>query len=110
MAVEAMLGTPESFEPFIHDVARPHVGQVEFARNARALLSGSKLARVYDESDPAQTLRQDRYGLRTAPQWVGPHLEELVAARRVIEVEMNSTTDNPIGSFFFKSVFVYLVY
>ncbi|KAF8532570.1 L-Aspartase-like protein [Gautieria morchelliformis] len=98
LAVEALVGTPESFDPFIHATARPHPGQVEVARNERTLLTGSTLARWYDESDPLaeHVLRQDRYGLRTAPQWIGPQVEEALAAWRTIEVEMNSTTDNPI--------------
>lgn len=41
-------------------------------------------------------LRQDRYSIRTAPQWLGPQLEELVLADKQISVELNSTTDNPV--------------
>ncbi|THV00613.1 phenylalanine ammonia-lyase [Dendrothele bispora CBS 962.96] len=96
MAIEALNGSPETYDAFIHDVARPHPGQIEFAANGRHLLQGSKLAQLHDESDPTQKLRQDRYGLRTAPQWLGPHLEELITARATLEIEMNSTTDNPI--------------
>ncbi|KAF5360014.1 hypothetical protein D9758_007598 [Tetrapyrgos nigripes] len=96
MAIEALNGSPETYDPFIHDIARPHPGQIEVAVNGRHLLKGSTFARMHDESDPAQKLRQDRYGLRTAPQWIGPHLEELTSARATIEIEMNSTTDNPI--------------
>jgi phenylalanine ammonia-lyase len=69
---------------------------MEVARNGRALLAGSKLAKWHDESDPECNLRQDRYSLRTAPQWIGPHIEELMQSLRTIETEMNSTTDNPI--------------
>jgi len=96
LAIEALNGTPETYDSFIHDVARPHPGQVEVARNGRVLLAGSQLARWHDESNPEHTLRQDRYGLRTAPQWIGPQIEELLHSWRTIEIEMNSTTDNPI--------------
>lgn len=29
-------------------------------------------------------------------QWIGPNLETLELARRQIEIELNSTTDNPL--------------
>ncbi|KZS93674.1 phenylalanine ammonia-lyase [Sistotremastrum niveocremeum HHB9708] len=96
MSVEALTGTPESFDSFMSDIARPHPGQIEVARNCRAMIKDSKLTRYHDESDPTQTLRQDRYSLRTSPQWIGPHLEELVTGMKTLETEMNSTTDNPI--------------
>ncbi|KAJ4996606.1 Phenylalanine aminomutase [Colletotrichum sp. SAR 10_66] len=41
-------------------------------------------------------LWQDRYSTRTAPQWIGPYLEDLMLAQRQIEVELNSTSDNPV--------------
>jgi phenylalanine ammonia-lyase len=97
MGVEALLGTVESFDPFIAAV-RPHRGQVEVARNILSLLKGSKLARN-EESDGKVGeghLRQDRYALRTASQWIGPQLEDLILAREQLEVELNSTTDNPL--------------
>lgn len=65
-----MTGHLDSFDPFIHDVARPHPGQIEVARNIRTLLEGSKLI-VQQEGEVAikddeGTLRQDRYALRTS--------------------------------------------
>src|SRR4051812_14092069 len=73
IAVEAMKGSQESFQPFLHDVSRPHVGQIEVAANIRHILKTSKLARVrHEESDPEGQLRQDSYCLRGAPQWIGP--------------------------------------
>ncbi len=93
MATEALLGTTNNYHPFISKV-RPHPGQAEAAANIRSLLRGSSLA---TDKDPQITgLAQDRYALRTAPQWIGPQLEDLELARRQIEVELNSTTDNPL--------------
>lgn len=96
MGVEALLGTIESFHPFIAAV-RPHKGQVEVAQNISVFLKYSKLARSgdYDESLNGR-LRQDGYALRTSSQWLGPVLEDLGLARRQLEVELNSTTDNPL--------------
>ncbi|KAH9918660.1 L-Aspartase-like protein [Fomitopsis serialis] len=96
MSVEVLLGTAESFTPFISEVARPHPGQVEVSMNIRNALSGSKLVQSYDERNATERLRQDRYSLRTAPQWLGPQVEELLSAHHTITIEINSTTDNPI--------------
>ncbi|PBP28946.1 phenylalanine ammonia-lyase [Diplocarpon rosae] len=95
MGVEALLGTVESFDPFIAAV-RPHAGQHEVAKNIRAFLKDSKLARAGDHSGTPAGLRQDRYALRTSSQWIGPVLEDMSLARRQVEIELNSTTDNPL--------------
>jgi phenylalanine ammonia-lyase len=101
MCVEAISGTSESFNEFL-SATRPHEGQTEASRNILRCLSGSRLARdsvsqtmtVGEEGDAG--LFQDRYPTRTAPQWIGPQLEDLLLAHRQISVELNSTTDNPL--------------
>ncbi|KAI0010203.1 phenylalanine and histidine ammonia-lyase [Xylariaceae sp. FL0662B] len=93
MSVEALTGTTESFHPFFSDV-RPHPGQIEAARNILAFLAGSRLTKVNNGAD--SSLRQDRYSVRTAPQWLGPILEDLVLAHQQISIECNSATDNPL--------------
>jgi len=95
MGVEALLGTAESFDPFIAAV-RPHPGQIEVARNIRTFLEGSKLAHCHHEESGPGDLRQDRYALRTSSQWLGPGLEDMSLSRRQLETELNSTTDNPL--------------
>lgn len=41
-------------------------------------------------------LRQDRYPLRTAPQFLGPQIEDIVASLNQLTTECNATTDNPL--------------
>lgn len=94
MSVEALRGSDESFEPFIAQV-RPHAGQVDSARNIKAFLKGSRLLNRHDSQNVA-TLRQDRYSLRTASQWIGPVLEDFSLAHHQLTVELNSVTDNPL--------------
>lgn len=94
MNAEAMLGTATSFAPFISSV-RPHRGQTEVASTIFSALQGSKLATGLHE-DQSHSLAQDRYSLRTAPQWLGPFLEDLLLANEQLTTELNSTTDNPI--------------
>lgn len=69
--------------------------QADSARNIRGFLLGSKLLNRHD-SEVETTLRQDRYSLRTASQWVGPVLEDFMLAHEQIKTECNSVTDNPL--------------
>ncbi|KAG6903034.1 hypothetical protein C0995_007467 [Termitomyces sp. Mi166 len=100
MGTEALLGTRGNYDSFIHAVARPHPGQVECAQNIYNLLEGSKFARLHDVevgiNDDQYALRQDRYPLRTSPQFLGPQLEDILAALAAVTQECNSTTDNPL--------------
>lgn len=90
---EALLGTAHNYHPFISET-RPHQGQIEAAANISAYISDSTLApNKYPESIG---LAQDRYCLRTAPQWIGPQLEDLALAHSQVQAELNSTTDNPL--------------
>ncbi|TVY67542.1 Phenylalanine aminomutase (L-beta-phenylalanine forming) [Lachnellula suecica] len=93
MSVEALKGTTESFHPFFSET-RPHPGQIESASNILAFLENSKLTQV--NTGAGASLRQDRYSIRTAPQWIGPVLEDLVLAHQQISIECNSATDNPL--------------
>ncbi|KAJ7251515.1 phenylalanine ammonia-lyase [Mycena haematopus] len=99
MSTEALVGSRLSFASFIHST-RPHPGQVECAENIWNLLEGSKLASHHEEEvgleEDKHSLRQDRYPLRTAPQWLGPQVEDILSALSVVTQECNSTTDNPL--------------
>ncbi|KAL0061735.1 hypothetical protein AAF712_011407 [Marasmius tenuissimus] len=88
MGTEALLGTQASYDPFIHDTARPHPGQVEFARNVWKLLEGSKFAQLGG--------RKRLSWRKTTPQFAGPQIEDIMAALESITRECNSTTDNPL--------------
>ncbi|KAF5380560.1 hypothetical protein D9615_004482 [Tricholomella constricta] len=100
MGTEALLGTRANYDPFIHAVARPHPGQVESAQNIFKLLEGSNFAQLDEVEvgihDDQYSLRQDRYPLRTSPQFLGPQIEDILAALSSVTQECNSTTDNPL--------------
>ncbi|KAL8834222.1 MAG: hypothetical protein Q9170_003853 [Blastenia crenularia] len=93
MSVEALCGTDESFDPFFARV-RPHPGQLDCSKNMYKFLGHSKL--VHHNDGKNDSLRQDRYSIRTASQWLGPALEDLLLAHQQVQTELNSVTDNPL--------------
>ncbi len=97
MATEALLGTAANFDPFLVEV-RPHRGQIQSARTIRHLLQGSQLAQGHDDDANKSSgfLYQDRYARRTASQWVGPQIDDLLLAHEQVTRELNSTTDNTL--------------
>jgi phenylalanine ammonia-lyase len=63
------------------------------------ILSGSGLLRSSDggkDRNAHSGLVQDRYSLRCLPQFLGPVFDSLSKIAADIEVEMNSTSDNPL--------------
>mgnify|MGYP003945715491 FL=1 len=97
LMIQGLRGTDLSFHKFIHD-HKPHAGQGWTAACMRNLLCGSGLIRSANgkHRNPKEGLVQDRYSLRCLPQFMGPIVDGLEEAARQIEVEMNSTTDNPL--------------
>jgi len=69
--------------------------QVECAQNIWNLLQGSKLAQLHEEEvtleEDRYLLRQDRYPLRTAPRFLGPQIEDILAVHVAITQECNSS-------------------
>jgi len=92
MSLDAMLGTASAFaEELI--AARPHPGQVAAARHLRELLAGSEIGASHAESDHRV---QDAYSLRCMPQVHGAARDVLAELERVLRVELNAATDNPL--------------
>ncbi len=91
MSLEAMLGTDTAFDEDIHRV-RPHPGQLASALNLRALLEDSEIVESHSECD----MVQDAYSIRCIPQVHGASRQAIQHVRQVLEIEMNSATDNPL--------------
>lgn len=88
ISLEAFNGRIEPFHSLIHQI-RPHPGQIETARNIRAILQGSQLI---ENSGKAV---QDPYSFRCIPQVHGAAKDTVNYAAEVILREINSVTDNP---------------
>jgi histidine ammonia-lyase len=94
MSLEALKGTPVAFDEKIHRV-RPHPGQIESARRLRELIEGSEI-RESHRDHTADPRVQDAYALRCMPQVHGAVRDSLAHAARIMEIEINSATDNPL--------------
>jgi histidine ammonia-lyase len=95
VSLEAMLGISDAFDEKIQK-ARPHNGQATTAKNIRKLFAGSCLIQNGKESMDKAQRPHDPYSLRCAPQVLGASRDAIAYARKVIEVEINSATDNPL--------------
>ncbi|HEX5827663.1 MAG TPA: histidine ammonia-lyase [Candidatus Limnocylindrales bacterium] len=92
MTVEAMLGTEVAFAA-PYQLARPHPGQVAVAAELRHLLRESTIQTGHHGSSHKV---QDPYSLRCVPQVHGAVRDALDHLRRVLDIELNSATDNPL--------------
>lgn len=92
MTVEAMLGTDVAFSA-AYQLARPHPGQIAVAAELRRLLRGSGLQASHHASHHKI---QDPYSLRCIPQVHGAVRDALDYLLRVLDVELNAATDNPL--------------
>jgi histidine ammonia-lyase len=92
MSVEALLGTDVAFAA-AYQLARPHPGQIAVAAELRHLLRDSGVQRSHHGLSHKV---QDPYSLRCVPQVHGAVRDALDHLRRVLDIELNSATDNPL--------------
>jgi len=92
MSIEAIMGTDVPFDERLARL-RPHPGQLASASNLRRLLARSQIMASHRRSGH---LVQDAYSLRCAPQVHGAYRDALTHAVSVMQIEMESVSDNPI--------------
>jgi len=90
-SLDAFKGSLTPFDERVHNV-RPHPGQQIVAKRIREIMDGSEILKSHLECDKVQ----DPYSFRCAPQVHGAIYEALLSMQTTVEIEMNSTTDNPL--------------
>ena len=91
LSLEALKGTAVAFDPRIHE-ARGQKGQIEVAAALKRLLAGSEIMASHADCGRVQ----DPYSFRCQPQVMGACLDLLREAARILTIEANAVTDNPI--------------
>ena len=95
LSLEALNGWIDAFDQRIQEL-RPHPGQQIVADQVRRLLKGSRMVRTTEGNNHSEGRPQDPYSFRCAPQVMGASKDGLDFTNRILEVEMNSATDNPL--------------
>ncbi len=93
MMLRALRVQDDPFHSFVHQ-CKPHPGQIWTARLMSRLLNQGVAAADNGNGDTDHV--QDRYSLRCLPQYMGPVVEGLARIERVVQIEMNSVSDNPL--------------
>ena len=91
LSLEAIKGSLKPFDLRIHAV-RGHRGQIDVARVIRNLVQGSAILASHANCPRVQ----DPYSIRCQPQVMGACLDSLRHAARVLEIESNAVSDNPL--------------
>ncbi|NOY76110.1 MAG: aromatic amino acid lyase [Kiritimatiellaeota bacterium] len=108
-AIEIFGGIDDAFDEDLHAV-KPHSGQIETAEVIRRLYDGSKnitrredVHRIISKSRvddgpvyETEVNVQDVYSIRCTPQILAPVRESIENTAKVIEIEANSSNDNPV--------------
>ena len=91
MMIEGLKGSVKPFSPELHNL-RPFPGNQYVAERIRTLLHESEV--VYSHIGCARV--QDPYSLRCMPQVHGASRNSWKHLRDMLEIELNSVTDNPV--------------
>ncbi|OHX65279.1 histidine ammonia-lyase [Flammeovirga pacifica] len=91
MSLEGLMGSSRPFEPELHAI-RAYKGTQLVASRLREMLAGSEILTSHLDCDRVQ----DPYSLRCMPQVHGASRNAWLHLKEIVEVELNSVTDNPI--------------
>jgi histidine ammonia-lyase len=91
LSLTAVSGSLEAYAAPVHAV-RPYPGTLHAAAEVRRLLGAP------DRPRPPARRIQDPFGFRAFPQVHGPALEAATALRRILAIEVNCSSENPLIS------------
>ncbi|WP_395686870.1 histidine ammonia-lyase [Caenimonas koreensis] len=92
LTLDAARGSDGPFDPRIHAI-RGQPGQIDCAAAYRAIMVGSEIRRSHLQDDDRV---QDPYCLRCQPQVMGACLDQMRHTARILMIEANAVTDNPL--------------
>ncbi|MEJ2657875.1 MAG: histidine ammonia-lyase [Desulfobacterales bacterium] len=90
-SLEVLMGSRTEFDPRIHQV-RPHPGQASSADNMYRITRNSEIVTSHKDCHRIQ----DAYTLRCSPQVHGASRDAVFYSKKVLETEMNASTNNPL--------------
>ena len=107
LSLEVHKGKIMPFHPAAHR-QKPHPGQVRIAECIYETLADSKM--IVQDAEVEQWLRklatdeptglddqiEDVYSIRATPQIMGPVVDTTLFAQQTVEIEINSSNDNPL--------------
>ncbi len=91
MMLEGLQGSISPFNERLHQL-RPFKGNQHVAGRMRTLLNGSEILEEHIDCDRVQ----DPYSLRCIPQVHGASRNTWLHLKELVEIELNSVTDNPV--------------
>jgi histidine ammonia-lyase len=91
ITLESVKGSKKAYDQSITRL-KPHPGQVECVKNLNKILEDSEIT----ESHLGCNKVQDPYSLRCVPQVHGAIRQTINHAEEVLNIELNSVTDNPL--------------
>lgn len=91
MMIEGLQGSVKPFYNELHAL-RPFKGNVHVAKRVKSLLKGSEIMEEHIDCERVQ----DPYSLRCIPQVHGASRNAWLHLKELLEVELNSVTDNPV--------------
>ncbi len=90
-SLEGVLGTAQAFVEWVQET-RPYEGQIRSAQLLRSFMADSEISKSHANCDRVQ----DPYSFRCVPQVHGACRDLVSHVRRVLTIELNAATDNPL--------------
>ena len=91
LSLEGLMGSARPFDSRLHEI-RPFAGSQIVAGRLCALLDNSAIRNAHIDCDRIQ----DPYSLRCMPQVHGASRNAWLHLKELVEIEINSVTDNPV--------------
>ncbi len=91
LSLEGLQGSARPFKQRLHAL-RPYKGNIKTAARLTALLNGSDILKSHEDCDRVQ----DPYSFRCMPAVHGASRNALDHIVQMLEIELNSVTDNPV--------------